>query len=253
MLNTVNKFRRNVSNLKVRSFSSQLLNYLNIYLDKDETRVKIRSDELELKWKSVTLLVKLTKTGILYQLVNSTESITGKYVKCKTGFYVVISNKESNVCATETSTSYDMNVKTIFKYFDKQGVEQFRRTSVEVSNYIKDAETWKITPKEPDIMENYTEHCYQWRIENDHVLQRRVRNYLYPDGTKAFIDIKNSDNCYIRYKKIDSLVKEIPDYGNYYGIDNEVFFKYFQSEATLGDIIDNFHSKGHVIRNGIQI
>ena len=67
------------------------------------------------------------------------------------------------------------------------------------------------------------------------------------------VDIKNSDNCYIRYKKIDSLVKEIPDYGNYYGIDNEVFFKYFQSEATLGDIIDNFHSKGHVIRNGIQI
>lgn len=253
MLNTVDRFKRKITNLKVRSFSHQLLGYLDLYLNRNETIVRVGKNELNLTWKNRVLNIELTKNGMSYEFINDDEVIRGRYVKCKSGFYVILTNKESTIYDLDAITSYDMKTKTTFKFFDKSGVERFRRTSTEVDNYSKDKSTGEITRKEPDIMENYTEHCYQWRLEGKYILQRRIKKYFYPDGTKAFIDIKSSDDCHVRYKTVDELTKEIPDYGEYYGIDKEVFFKYFQGDATFDDVIQNFRSKGYVIRPMIEI
>ena len=53
-------------------------------------------------------------------------------------------------------------------------------------------------------------------------------------------------------KLIKKDTKELPDFGEFYGVDNDVFLKYFQKKSTINDIVDDFHSKKytrpHVIK-----
>ena len=88
-------------------------------------------------------------------------------------------------------------------------------------------------------------------MEEKYVLERHKINYIYPDGTKAFIDIKNSDDCLIRYQTINSKTKELPFNGEYYGVDPDIFFNYLENKATINDVIEDFQ-KRHYIRHDIQ-
>lgn len=47
---------------------------------------------------------------------------------------------------------------------------------------------------------------------------------------------KNSDCCFLRDQFVDKAEQEIPDYGTYYKIDNDTFFKCLKDEAKTDDL-----------------
>ena len=94
---------------------------------------------------------------------------------------------------------------------------------------------------------NYTENNYSFRVEDKYVVKRSITKYVYPEESDSFIPLRNTDSCYLRYETINKDTKVLPDWGYFYGIDNDVFFNYKQNKATTYDIVENFKSKKYSI------
>lgn len=254
MINNPRKFIKNITKIKVKSFSEELLNNLNNYLYNENNTVKTTKNELFILNNNYPkLIIKLEKNGISYQENKSDKIINIKYKKHENGYYI---KKDTRICELYDlgeKTSNHIKTEEVFRIFDKDGFEQFDRVTTKDDTYYEDKTTGKKTLCEPNYNKNYVECEYSYRIDNEYILKRNVRNYAYPDGTKAFIDINSSDHSYIRYELIPKDTKEIPHYGNYYGIDKEIFFNYFQNKATIDDVIDNFHSKKYYIHHNHYI
>ena len=99
------------------------------------------------------------------------------------------------------------------------------------------------TLHEPNVLKNFTENEYSYRIEDKYIIKRTIRKYAHPDDIKLFANLKDLDEIYLRYETINEQTNEIPNWGNYYAIDKSVFFDYKQSKATSDDIVENFYSK----------
>lgn len=246
MKNSVDRVIKKISKLKVESFKDELLRQIDI-CSKEAQVIKITKNKLEIKGLDghldghLNILIK--KNEVSYEIVNGDISIIGKYMKSKNGYFVKISNKKLNYYDIGDSYSHDDKTKEIFKVFNKNGIEQFRRATVRLDNYDEDKETGMITIHKPDIMENYTENRYMWRLDGKYIVERKIRKYVYPDGTRAFIDLKNSDDCLLRYGLVDDNNKEIPENGGFYGFDKKLLLEYFGQKTTINDIIRDVDSK----------
>ena len=148
-------------------------------------------------------------------------------------------------CIYDIGVDFSNNIdeEKVTRLLDKDGYELFNRTIKKRDNYKENKISHQITLNEPDVMENYNETEYKWRTYDNHVLVRTIKNYLYLDGTKAFIDLKNTDYCSLRSKKIDDKTKELPFGGHYYGFDKELFFAYNQGTVGIEAIKENVYSK----------
>ena len=254
MLSSIDKYIKKISNSKSKSFSDDLLNNLDIFLNDSNSKLKIDRNQLIIKCDDDELQITLGKHGnISYEMKKDDISVKGQYHVCKNGYFVKLIDEQRSVHEVDNIYYKDIARKEVFKVLDRRGVEQFRRVTFKLDNYYEDKKTGEITLYEPDIMENYTKNSYMWRVNGKYVLKRNVKKYIYPDGTPSFIDINNSDDCYIGYQLIDSNDKELPNYGEFYGIDKEVFFNYFQKKSNINDVVDNFHSKKYKISHAIEI
>lgn len=168
---------------------------------------------------------------------------SGKYRKSKDNILVEYDSNEKVIYDLEDDLSVNVDLLKVTRLYNSNNYETFNRTIKIKDNYKRIKKTGHIVMNPPDIMENYTETEYQWRAENNCVLKRTIKKYTYPDGTKAFIDIKNEDNCFLRYEKLKEKEKELPTYGHYYGFDKELFNAYNARQATMDDIVENVHSK----------
>lgn len=250
----VNRVRKKILKLvKFESFSKELLEQIYTYLSMKDIEMKASANSLVLKSQDKKLRVQIQRNRVSYQIEKKDECILGSYRAYKSGFTITHEEKEELVYDLDEKNSHNVTDKKVFRLFDKRGVEQFRRETEKKDNFYEDKQTGCITLSEPDIFENYIQNEYLWRIDDTHVLKRKKRVYAYPDGTKAFIDLKNEDYCYIRYELLDTKGKEIPMSGRYFGVDKDIFFQYFQKKATMEDIIDNFHSKKYVIKSDFYI
>lgn len=242
--NSINKYIKRISKIKSKSFSQILLKEIDLFLDNNKSTIKFVDDKLIIECDDNELKVVLEKHGgISYEIRKYDMVVTGQYGVYKNGYFVKTDDKKSSVYCVDNAYSKDISYKQIFRVFDKKGIEQFRRVTFKVDNYQEDMETGVITLNEPDIMENYAENYYIYRADERYVLKRVVKKYVYPDGTSSFINIRNCDDCFIRYGLIDKESKELPNYGEFYGVDSEIFFNYFQKKSTINDVVDNFHSK----------
>lgn len=253
MFNSVDKFVRKISKTKSKSFSDELLRRLDLFLDNKKSKVNFTKNQLIIECDGDELKISLEKHGnISYEIRKDNVSINGQYRVHKNGCFVKVVDERLSVYDVDNIYSKDITHKETFKVFDRDGVEQFRRLKVKVDNYYEDKKTGEITLHDPDIMENYTENTYMWRANGKYILKRIVREHVYPDGTPVFINIKNSDDCFIRYQLTNANNKEIPDCGEFFGVDREVFFNYFQRKSTINDVVENFHSKKYVRPHAIE-
>lgn len=253
MLDNINKFKKKILKLNVDSFKEEILKQLDRYLYLKDAVLDIKKSTLKINWKNIELALILEKKGISYEIKDDSKVINGKYTEYEKAIIVKINEKSLSKYDLDDKYSYNSKSEEICKVYDKTGIENFRRKTIKVRNYYVDKETGKVTIHEPDINENYTENYYKWRADEKYVLERYTKKYIYPEGTEAFISIKNSDYFLLRYQLIDSSIKDIPYWGHYYGVDSDVVFKYFQKEASIDDVIDNFCSKKYTIKNHIHI
>lgn len=148
----------------------------------------------------------------------------------------------------------------IFRVYDNFGIEQFRRRTEKLENYYEDKQTGEIIVNKPDVFENYIENYYVWRTNDfdsngNYIIARRIKNYTFPQYALNISgeSIKDTDVCSIRFETLDEDIKKIPFGGHYYGFDKELFFKYFQKEATIDDIHGNLKTKKSHIPNNIIV
>lgn len=170
---------------------------------------------------------------------------TGKYTIAKDNVVIEYGKNKKYIYDVGTEISNNITEEKVTRLFDKDGYELFNRSITKKDNYKENIYDHQIVLNEPDVMENYTETEYKWRTYDNHVLVRTIKNYLYPDGTKAFIDLKNSDHCSLRSEKIDFETKELPFGGHYYGFDKELFFAYKQGTVGIEAIKENVYSKNY--------
>lgn len=253
MFNSVSKFIKKISKCKSKYFSDELLRNLDMFLNNKKTKISFDKNKLVVSVNGDELRINLENHGtITFQLNKDDAIIKGKYSLCKNGYYVKTEKEDINIYDVDDILKKDIVHNELFKVYTRDGLEQFRRTTEKVDNYYEDKKTGEVTLCEPDIMENYTSNTYMWRVDGKYVLERKIKKYVYPDGTKSFIDIHNEDHCLIRYGLIKKDTKELPDFGEFYGVDNDVFLNYFQKKSTINDIVNNFHSKKYVRSHVIE-
>ena len=89
MINNTRKFIKNITKIKVKSFSEELLNNLNNYLYNENNTVKTTKNELFILNNNYPkLIIKLEKNGISYQENKSDKIINIKYKKHENGYYI---------------------------------------------------------------------------------------------------------------------------------------------------------------------
>lgn len=243
MINNIDKIVKKISKVKVKSFSDELLRQLYGYLNEKIVCVELKQNGINIKCNDGYLNILFEKNEISYEVVNGDNIITGKYIVHKNGYFVKESNKELDRYDLADSYSNNYRTKDVFKVFNKNGIEQFRRVTTRLDNFDEDKESGDIILHKPDIMENYTENRYIWRLDGKYVVERIIKEYNFQDGTHSFIDLKNSDDCLMRYEPIGEDTKELPNCGHFYGFDKDIFFKYFQKDSTITDIMNDVYSK----------
>lgn len=253
MFESINKFKRRILKLNVDSFKTEMLEQLDRFLFSKDIVVDIKKASLKLTRKNMEFNLKIEKKGISYEFKDNYRVISSTYKNYKDSIVIKVREESLENYDLVDKYSYNSKNKEICKVYDKTGIEKFRRETIKVDNYFVHKKTGEVTIHKPDIMENYTENIYKWRVNENYILERHNKKYIYPDGTKAFISIKNSDDFFIRYQLVSSDSKDIPYGGNYYGIDTDIVLKYFQREASINDVIDNFNSKKYIISNSIYL
>lgn len=190
-----------------------------------------------------TFKMELNATGASFATTHNSLERTGKYTITKDNVVIEYGKKEKRIYDIDTDFSNNIEEEKVTRLLDKDGYELFNRTVKKRDNYKENKNDHQIVLNEPDVMENYTETEYKWRTFDNHILTRTIKKYLYPDGTKAFIDLKNTDYCSLRSDKIDNETKELPFGGHYYGFDKELFFAYKQGTVDIEAIKENVYSK----------
>ncbi len=192
-----------------------------------------------------TFKMELNASGASFSTTHNSLERTGKYNITKDNIVIEYGKKEKRIYDIGDDFSNNIEEEKVTRLLNKDGYELFNRTIRKKDNYKENKNNHQITLNEPDVMENYTETEYKWRTSDNHILVRTIKKYLYPDGTKAFIDLENTDHCSLRSEKIDSETKELPFGGHYYGFDKELFFAYNQGTADIDAIKENVRSKNY--------
>lgn len=261
-LREILEFNRNTHTEEVNKQIVKLINRIDETIDDNEfknlLKVKIvfivdcgkfnlNGDTLEGTYEkngiNYTLKMELTENGASFNTTHNSLGRTGKYTKTKDNIVIDYGKKEIKIYPNDKFLFNNITEKKVTRLFDKYGYELFNRTTTKEDNYSENTENHKTTLNVPDIMENYTEIEYKWRTNDDSILTRHIKNYVYPDGTKAFIDLKNSDYCYLRDEKVNHDTKKIPFGGNYCGFDKDLFFQYQQGNIKIQKIVENVNSK----------
>ncbi len=192
---------------------------------------------------SYSFKMDITGKGVTFTTRHNSLEKSGNYAITNNSIIINYVDKEVRTYDIGLEFSHNIDEKKVTRLFDKDGFEIFNRIIAKKDNYKENKNTHAITINEPDTMENYTETEYKWRTNDNHILTRTIKKYLYPDGTKAFINLKNADYCCLRSEKINAMDKEIPFGGHYYGFDKDLFFAYKHGDIEIDEVKKNVYSK----------
>lgn len=248
MFNTLEKFIKKFRKFSDNDeFTKKALRNVEWIL-KNKHEIKISKNQIALYGKKLKLILTLSKNEATFAFYDEDTIETGSYLKTKENNVIKYSKVENNIYPISPNiNSLNITTTETIKVFDKNGYENYNRMQTKKENYYENSIDGSRKLREPDIMENYTETNYYWRTDDDYVISRCIKTYVYPDGTKSFIDLKNTDEAYIRFEKLDKEDKNLRLSGYFYGFDKELFSKYKSHEATTLDIRRNVYQKGYKI------
>ena len=240
----INKLKKKI---EIESFLKIILDKLEFYLCDVNIEINVKKNNMTIKTKHNIINITIRDNDVVYTEENKYKKLIREYKKVDE-VYIVKSTDISEVIY-ELETSDSINRKTVVetKIYNKHCKEIYRGIKTNVDNYLQDRKTKEVKLHDPDVMENYEEREFHYRIEDKYIIKRATKKYAYPDGTESFINLKNSDSIYLRYETIDKESKDMPTWGHYYEIDKDVFFNYNQYKASSNDIVENFKSKKYYI------
>ena len=243
-----------INSIKIESLSKDILNMLENFLGKNCV-VDVNNNRLYIIYDNSSLIITPQKNGFEYEESKNGQKVFGKYYRTLEGFYNVEKTLSSRVYNSEESIYYSNVTKDEFRNFDKNGLEQFRKTTTMKDEYSENKLTGERTYLYPYYIRNY-ESCYLFR-KGEYVLKRKIEKRLYPEiPIDKDKDIyrenglpSDTDTYYIRFELIDDKTKELKNVGNFYGITNEVFsgvFKDHELDDATVDSICKRHYRHHV-------
>ena len=255
----IERFMKKISKIKIESFSKELLRIIDSYSRLSDAKIKIKGNKLLISYHYQILIeISVKKDLVTYEKYEYGEYEYKKYFKHISGYCVQSINKSQVIFGVGDGVSRDSKYDEIFRVYDDNGCEQFRRRTKKMENYYEDKQTGEIMINKPSVFENYVENYYVWRTNDfdsngNYIITRKIKCYTYPQYALGLSDqsMRNTDVCSIRYETLDDDVKEIPFGGHYYGFDKDIFFKYFQKNATMDDIYENVKSKKYKAPNDI--
>lgn len=252
MLNNEERIIKKLSKtIKIESFLKLILDDINFYLCDRSIELNIGRNYMTIKTNTNTINIAINSKNVLYTKESKDKKVIKEYKKIKQGYIVRIIDESKQVYDLGTTNSINKEKVKEIRFYDTNCKEVYRGIKIKVDNYYQDKKTKIIKLHDPDIMENYEEKEYYYRIEDKYIIERKIRKYIYPDGTEAFIKLKNSDNVYLRNELVNKDTKDIPIGGYYYEIDKNVFFDYNQKKINSDDIVDNFKRKKYCISDKI--
>ena len=248
MFNTLERFIKKFRKFSDNDeFTKRALRHIEWILS-GEHEINVSKNQVTLYGKKLKVVLTLNKNEATFTFYDENSIENGSYLKAKENDIIKYSKVETNSYPINTKTN-SLNITTTetIKVFDKYGYENYNRKLTKKENYYESTIDGSRKLREPDVMENYTETNYYWRTDDNYVISRCIKKYVYPDGTKAFIDLKNSDDSYMRFEKLDENDKKLDLSGYFYGFDKDLFIKYKNNEATTKDIRRNVYQKGYKI------
>lgn len=255
----IEAFIKRLSKIVVKSFSKELISIINSELQDENSKVKCTVNRLTIKLNNYSIKVCINSNGVTYEMIGNGEYESKKCLKHKNIYYVQMLKKHHDNIDLEDKLSKDIKFEEVFRVYNLEGFEQFRKETKRQVNYYEDKITGEIITYEPSDFENYSESLYIWRVtssdlEKDYVLTRNIKNKIYPQINleNIYDSTKKSDDCQIRYEYLDKDVKELPFGGHYYGFDSDLFFKFFQNKSTIGEIYENVRQKKYHMPNDIK-
>lgn len=235
--------------VKIESFLKMILEKIDFCFCDMNTELNVKKNNIFMKTKYNTIKITITEKSVLYEEQNKYKKIIKEYKKIDQGYIVKLTDINEVIYELETSNSINRRTVVETRIYNKQCKEVYRGIKTNVDNYLQNRETNEIKLHDPDIMENYEEKEFHYRIEDKYIIKRTTKKYAYPDETEAFINLKNSDNIYLRYETINKDTKDMPTWGHYYEIDKDLFFNYNQDKVSSSDIVENFKSKKYYIHH----
>jgi len=246
---------KKISKIEVKSFKDKLINIINTHLYTKDTRVEKKGNNILIEHDTTIIKITLKAKVVTYEIITPDLYECKNFFRCTDGYYVSTTQKKGSVY--DLGDRFSKNFKTIetFSFYDKNKSEQFRKEIEKVENYYEDKTTGKRTLHFPCVFENYKEVCYKTRIDGNYILKRIIKTYEYSeeDFENSGIKKEDKDICYLRLDVANSDTKDIPYGGNYYGFDKELYFNYFQKEATVNDILENVKQKKYHINHDTYI
>lgn len=242
-----NNYKKLIKKLKrtveIESFLENILEQFYFYLNQDDVSTQIENNTICLKIKDIEISIKVENNEVVYTKKQNLKKEIQKYNKIENGYLIRISEESQNIFELEDYYSIHNTMEKKIKVYDNSKKEIYRRKTKKAENFNEDKMTRLRTLHEPNVLKNFTENEYSYRIEDKYIIKRTIRKYAHPDDIKLFANLKDLDEIYLRYETINEQTNEIPNWGNYYAIDKSVFFDYKQSKATSDDIVENFYSK----------
>lgn len=248
MFNTIQTFIKRYKKFSDnKEFTTKALRYIEWLLG-EEHEIKISKHELIIAGCGIKVVLTLSKKEATFTIYKEYSTETGSYLKAKENNIIKYTETETNTYPINNNiNSVNITTNELIKVYNKKGYENYKRRTTTKENYQENDIDGSRKLNEPDVMENYTEVNYYWRTKDNHVISRCIKTYKYPDGTKAFIDLRNTDETYMRFEKLDEDEKELTTGGYFYGFDKELFIKYKNDEVTTEDIKKNIYQKGYKI------
>lgn len=233
--------------IKIESFLRSILDDIEFYLYNIKIEFDITKNHMTIKSNDNTINIIINGKNVLCIKEFKDKTITKEYKKIKQGYIVRIIDEIEMEFDLGTKKSINKEKVKEIKFYDTNCKEIYRGINKKVDNYYQDNITKEIKLHNPDIIENYEEQEFYYRIEDKYIIERKIKKYAYPDGTETFINFKNSDNVYLRTELIDKDTKDIPIWGVYYEIDKNLFFDYNNKKININDVITTFKVKKYYI------
>lgn len=235
--------------IKIESFLKMILDKIDFYLCDVNIELSVKKNNMIIKSKHNVINITINDKSVLYEEINKNRKFIKEYKEIEQGYVIRFTDISEDIYELETSDSINRRTVVETRVYNKQCKEIYKGIKTNVDNYFQDRETKEVKLHDPDIMENYEEKEFHYRIEDKYIIKRTTKKYVYPDGTEAFINLKNSDNIYLRYETINKDTKDMPTWGHYYEIDKDLFFNYNQDKVSSSDIVENFKSKKYYIHH----
>lgn len=230
--------KRIQKHIKTKQFAKTLTSILEYVIKNNGTIEEVEENKIIAKAKDIDIVIDISEEEIKYEETIFNSKKIGAEKKCQDGYYARFISENNNELDYGDFKILNSLKEEEFVLYDQNDNEKYIKETFSTDNYIE--EEGKLRRREPRLLENVTTNNYVWITEDKNAIKRYTVKYKYPDDVKKEKGIEDVDKCYFISSpiNIDKLLEN-----NKEEIEKDIYFKYFQKEITVKEIIERIRKK----------